>query len=73
MANPEWTSRGKTVAQLISELRTFENQDLEVRISLNQGDTSFPISLVAKVDGKYAVLKNCQETPTPIQHRDGHE
>ena len=69
MTNPEWTSRGKTVAQLIEELRTFENQEMEARISLDDGDTSFPISLVGKLSGKYAVLLNCQDVPTPIHHR----
>ena len=66
--NPEWTSRGKTVAQLIEELRSFENQGLEVRISTDGGETSYPISLVTKRDGKYAVLENCQDEPTIIRH-----
>lgn len=69
MTNPDWTSRVKTVAQLIAELRTFENQDLEVRISLDDGDTSYPISLVGKLNGKYAALMNCQDVKTPIHHR----
>lgn len=66
--NPEWTSRGKSVAQLIEELRTFEDQSLEVRISIDDGETSYPISLVAKKDGKYAVLENCQDEPTIVYH-----
>jgi hypothetical protein len=61
MTNPDWTSRGKTVAQLIAELRTFENQDMEVRISLDEGRTSYPISLVGKLNGKYVALMNCQQ------------
>ncbi|MGE8224370.1 MAG: hypothetical protein ACN6RK_01170 [Stenotrophomonas sp.] len=69
MINPDWTSKGKTVAQLIEELRTFENQEMEVRISLDGGDTSYPISLVGKSNGKYAVLQNCQDVPTAAQHR----
>lgn len=68
MLNPEWTSRGKTVAQLIDELRTFEDQAMEVRISIDGGETSLPISLVGKVDGKFAVLQNCQEIPTVLVH-----
>jgi len=68
MINPDWTSRGKTVAQLIEELRTFEHQDMEVRISLDGGATSFPLSLVGKSDGPYAVLRNNQDVPTPIRH-----
>jgi len=69
MINPDWTSAGKTVAQLIKELRTFENQGMEVRISLDGGDTSYPISLVGKSNGKYAVLQNCQDVPTAARHR----
>lgn len=69
MTNPLWTSRGKTIAQLIEELRTFEDQTLEVRISVDGGDTSVPISLVAKAQGKYALLENCQDEPTVLRHR----
>jgi len=57
---PEWISRGKTIKQLIKELETFENQDLEVRISLNDGETHKSISLVEK-DGDFAVLCNSAE------------
>jgi hypothetical protein len=68
MINPEWTSCGKTVAKLIEELRTFENQELEVRISIDDGKTSYPISLVGKYENKYALLLNCQDIPTIIDH-----
>ena len=68
MINPEWTTRGKTIAQLIQELLTFEDQNMEVRISLDHGSTSFPISLVGKSNNNYAVLSNCQDVPTPIHH-----
>ncbi len=57
---PGWVTRGKTVRGLIAELLTFENQDMEVRISLDGGDTHKCISLVGKLDGK-AVLMNCEE------------
>jgi hypothetical protein len=70
MENPEWTSKGKTVAHLIDELLSFEDHGMEVRISLDGGATSLPISLVGKSNGKYAVLKNCQDIPTPIRHRN---
>ena len=53
-----WTSRGKTVSQLIKELQTSENQELEV-----------PISLVAKVNGRFAMLKNCEDAPSVLNHR----
>jgi hypothetical protein len=56
MKNPDWTSKGKTVADLIRELLSFEDQEMEVRISLDGGDTSLPISLVGKSNGRYAVL-----------------
>ena len=62
--NPEWVTRGKTIRQLIKELRSFENQDLEVRISLDGGDTHACISLVAKGFGgdgtEYCVLLNSE-------------
>ncbi|MBI3349423.1 MAG: hypothetical protein HY020_19710 [Burkholderiales bacterium] len=68
MQTPDWTSRGKSVAQLIAELQTFEDQRMEVRISIDGGATSMPISLVAKSDGRFAVLKNCENVPTSIEH-----
>jgi hypothetical protein len=64
---PEWIGRGKTVAQLIQELRSFEDQSLEVRISFDGGESSQPISLVTK-KGEYAVLENHQDTPTIVRH-----
>ena len=69
MINPDWTSRGKTVSQLIRELRTFEDQEMEVRISLDHGETSYPISLVGKYNNNYAVLSNDQDEPTPVHHK----
>ena len=68
MRDPEWTGRGKTVAQLIRELQSFENQGLEARISVDGGATSLPISLVVKLDGKFAVLENDQSSPTVLVH-----
>ena len=56
---PEWIQRGKTIKQLIKELESFENQDLEVRISLDDGETHKPISLVEN-DGDFAVLCNSE-------------
>lgn len=34
---PDWITRGKTISQLIKELRTFENQNLMVEISVDGG------------------------------------
>jgi hypothetical protein len=73
MSDPAWTNKGKTIAGLIEELRSFEDQTLEVRISFDDGATSLPISLVCKsfCEGKpYATLQNCQDTPTVIRHLD---
>jgi hypothetical protein len=68
MAKKDWTNRGKTISGLIRELQTFENQELEVRISIDDGKTSFPISLVGRQSGKYALLMNCEEKPSIIKH-----
>ena len=57
--HPEWVTRGKTIKGLIAELQSFEDQDLEVRISVDGGKTHMCISLVAKQDGK-AVLRNLE-------------
>jgi hypothetical protein len=46
-----WKTCGKTIRKLIEELRTFENQDLEVKISVDDRVSSFPISLVGKSGG----------------------
>jgi len=55
-----WISNGKTIQQLILELQSFENKDLFVELSLDGGDSSKSISLVAKIDGK-CVLMNCED------------
>ena len=46
--NPKWTTKGKTISQLIDELKSFENQELLVEISIDGGSTHRPISLVKK-------------------------
>lgn len=56
--NPDWVGRGKTIKQLISELQSFENQNLLVEISTDDGVTKKPISLVVK-SGDTCVLVNC--------------
>ena len=40
--NPDWVFRGKTVKQFIAELQTFEDQNMEVRISIDEGETYKP-------------------------------
>lgn len=47
----DWRTCGKTIRQLIRELQTFENQDLEVRISSSGVAQTFPISMVMKSGG----------------------
>jgi hypothetical protein len=56
---PEWITRGKTIRQLIEELQTFEDQDLEVQISLDEGKTHKPISIVGRY-GDYCLLVNSE-------------
>lgn len=61
--NPEWVTLGKTIRQLIKELQTFDNQDLEVKISTDGGDTFKCISLVVKgheSGTQICGLKNCE-------------
>lgn len=51
-------SRGKSIAQLIKELQTFEDQSSEVRISLDGGKTHYPVSIVGKLESKFAGIIN---------------
>src|SRR5262245_51593416 len=44
--------RGRTIAGLIRELRGFEDQSLEIRLSLDLGETTHPISLVGVKNGQ---------------------
>ena len=53
-------TRGKTIRQLIKELQTFENQDLEVQISLDDGETHKPVSILVKRKG-YCLIVNSEE------------
>jgi len=55
---PEWIMQGKSIKQLIKELESFEDQNLLVEISFDDGETSKPISLVGKINGK-CMLLNC--------------
>ncbi len=55
---PQWIDRGKSIRQLIKELQSFEDQDLEVQISVDDGDTRKPISLVVKAE-KQCLLVYC--------------
>lgn len=57
---PEWVYRGKTIRGLIQELQSFENPELEVKISIDDGETRKPISLVVKSNGQ-CLLMFCGE------------
>ena len=59
--NPDWITRGKNIRQLIEELKTFENQELFVEISLDGGETHKPISLVGKF-GNLCLLVNSENS-----------
>ncbi|WP_293268774.1 hypothetical protein [Neptunomonas sp.] len=59
-AIPDWVTRGKTIKQLIEELKSFEDQDMEVRLSLDDGDTHACISLVTNDDKSFCILKNSE-------------
>ena len=62
-ASPEWVTRGKTIRQLIQELHTFSDQDIEVKMSLNDGESFCCISLVTrqgKEGGYFCGLINCE-------------
>jgi hypothetical protein len=52
--------RGKTIAALIRELRKFEDQTLEVRLSLDLGQTTHAISLVGTMNGQ-CLLLHCKD------------
>jgi hypothetical protein len=57
--HPEWVTCGKSIRKLIQELRTFEDQELEVRLSLDSGRMHKPISILSRKDGS-CVLENCE-------------
>ena len=57
---PVWVTRGRTIRQLIEELQTFEDQDMEVRISVDDGTTHACISLVGKHQGRFCLLSNAE-------------
>jgi hypothetical protein len=58
---PEWVTRGKTIRELIRELQSFEDQDQEVRISLDYGSTHCAVSLVGRLEGKYCGLMSAED------------
>jgi hypothetical protein len=66
--NPDWVTRGKSIRQLITELQSFEDQDLPVYISLDCGSARKSISLVVKHQ-QACVLMNCEEPSESALYR----
>ncbi len=64
----DWTTRGKSVRQLIEELQSFADRDIEVRLSWDMGDTHWPISLVGRIDGKCVLM--CGDAAVPARGND---
>lgn len=44
----EWEDRKKTIRELIEELKSFENQDLIVAVTSDEGETFNSVKLVSK-------------------------
>ena len=44
----EWEARTKTIKQLIKELQSFENQELVVMVTNDEGKTFNSVKLVSK-------------------------
>jgi hypothetical protein len=62
---PDWVTRGKPIRQLIKELRSFKNQNLEVRLTFDDGETHFPISILTrqrKGSKYYCMLENSEQS-----------
>ena len=64
LKNPAWVYRGKSTGQVIKELGTFENQDLETLISIDYGDSQSPVGEIKNKDGKYLLL--CYRKIPPV-------
>ena len=56
----DWINTGKTIRELIEELQSFDNLDIEARISFDGGDNHLPISLVGKSEN-YCLLINSDD------------
>ncbi|WP_286374609.1 hypothetical protein [Variovorax saccharolyticus] len=56
--SPTWVYQGKSVLQLIEEFGTFENQNQEVFISVDYGDSRKPAGSVRKRNGYYLLSQH---------------
>lgn len=52
----EWSSRGKSVQQLIRELESFENKEMKVLLHVAGVEGAKEISLVGKKDGACVIF-----------------
>ena len=59
---PEWVYRGKSIRQLIKELRTFEDQNRTMLISINCGDSFFAVDLVKRSEASYLICNDPEIT-----------
>jgi hypothetical protein len=56
--NPAWVYQGKSVRQVLEELNTFECLDLEVFVSIDYGDSCFPLMSIQR-EGACYLLCSC--------------
>lgn len=59
----EWMTKGKTIRELIAELQSFDDQDLEVKISIDDGESFKKISIVERENEQeitFCGLTNCE-------------
>ena len=56
--HPTWITKGKSITQIIQELRTFEDQTLEVRLTFDGGQTNKPVSILTRRNS-YAMIEYC--------------
>jgi hypothetical protein len=58
---PKWMRQDKTIRQLIQELQTFEDQNLIVKLSIDDFGELHNVNLVGKENG-YCVIASCKIT-----------
>jgi hypothetical protein len=53
---PTWITQGKTIRQLITELQSFDDLDAEVYVSVDEGITKRPISMIGMFGGQCTLV-----------------
>jgi hypothetical protein len=53
---PDWIYRGKSVRQLIQELHSFEDDTLEVMISVDKSQTRKPLKSLEHRNGRLLLI-----------------